>query len=206
MKEESFATSEVAINEACTMMSRALTKLSAFLSCNMAAPPLLISRSMMPEAREIWSMVPISSFSSVWKSLASSSRILVALARSASFELTDATSSSTFCVFAEMVEASSSMVAFKASTSDSPVLIWKPSSRERSSQYSENSAYTFCEPSPSLMMLVCKSEIMLKTLPMGESPIARPEVADIVKANRTAMAALRCWSSGARGLGSLSVY
>mmetsp|Transcript_91264 Transcript_91264/g.232265 ORF Transcript_91264/g.232265 Transcript_91264/m.232265 type:complete len:266 (-) Transcript_91264:265-1062(-) len=116
MKEESFATSEVAINEACTMMSKALTKLSALLSCTNAAPPLFISRSMMPEAREIVSMVSMSSFSSVLKSFSSCSRIFFAPARSATTVLMEATKSSTFEVCEEMVAISSASAAFNSST------------------------------------------------------------------------------------------
>mmetsp|Transcript_102853 Transcript_102853/g.329959 ORF Transcript_102853/g.329959 Transcript_102853/m.329959 type:complete len:325 (-) Transcript_102853:87-1061(-) len=113
---ESFVASDVPIKEACTMMSKALTKLSALLSCTNAAPPLFISRSMMPEAREIVSMVSMSSFSSALKSFSSCSRIFFAPARSASSVLMEATRSSTFEVCEEMVAISSASAAFNSST------------------------------------------------------------------------------------------
>mmetsp|Transcript_96094 Transcript_96094/g.253782 ORF Transcript_96094/g.253782 Transcript_96094/m.253782 type:complete len:352 (+) Transcript_96094:1013-2068(+) len=157
-------------NDARTITERACVTLAVFLSCTNAAPPALaISRSRMLMARFSVSTISISSPSSASKSACSFSRMVVAALRSAVSLASSPARSSTFALNISMLAVSFSTEALSSATSASAVLISKPSSRARSSHHSENSANTAWDASPSPMTLACRSEIISRTLPMGDA-------------------------------------
>mmetsp|Transcript_72749 Transcript_72749/g.187704 ORF Transcript_72749/g.187704 Transcript_72749/m.187704 type:complete len:351 (-) Transcript_72749:16-1068(-) len=154
----SFAASCEPIMEASTMALRACIRPLAFWTCTIAAPCFFISRSRMPMARSMVLMMSMDSFSATAKSATSFSRMLVAAFRSASLVPMLAASSSILADAADASAVELSIVAFSSSTSALPVLISKPTFRERSSHHSEYSAKVFCAASPSLTILPCRSE------------------------------------------------
>mmetsp|Transcript_53359 Transcript_53359/g.157144 ORF Transcript_53359/g.157144 Transcript_53359/m.157144 type:complete len:341 (+) Transcript_53359:1261-2283(+) len=151
---------------ASTMAVRACARVAAFLICTRAAPPF-ISRSRMETARSSWSMVDMSSCSSLPKVFASAPRIRVAALRSASSVEMAEESSSIFVEAASMTLACFSMAACRSPTSALLILISLRISTERSSHHSANSSYVFWDEVPCARIFCCISLRSCKTLLTG---------------------------------------
>mmetsp|Transcript_14869 Transcript_14869/g.39653 ORF Transcript_14869/g.39653 Transcript_14869/m.39653 type:complete len:232 (-) Transcript_14869:15-710(-) len=159
----SLPASEELIREAWTIAVRACVRAPAPFSCSMDAPCL----SRMPMALSRVSMMSMSSAFSAEKSADSFSLMKVEALRSASSVAICCARSSAFAVRELTMAVSSLMMALRSWISDFEVLISNARFLLLSSHHSENSSYTFCDPSPSLMTFACRSESISSTLPIG---------------------------------------
>ena len=140
MKAVNLEESATLTAEAPTHADTAWTRLPAFLTCSMAAPPFDISRSKMLMARSIASIVSESSFSKAAKTADSFVRIDVAASRSDWSFASSSPKSWIHSVSEALLAVSLAIVALSSFASILPVLISKPKVRERSSHHSANSS------------------------------------------------------------------